>query len=407
MSRLGVLSEPQFRRYYLAQTTSWLGDGLLPVAIAFAVLDLTGSASDLGLVLGVRIVPLLIFILAGGVWADRLPRQLVMIGSDLARGGVQAVLAVLLLTGSAELWHLLVLQAIYGGAEAFWRPASTALLPSIVPEERLQQANSLMAISVNGSYTVGPAIAGVLVAAAGSGIAIAVDAATFAVSAAALLALRVPALERPVEMPSFLSELGEGWREFVSRPWLWVIVAWASVFLLLVVGPLMVLGPFVADRELGGARDWGLIAAATGIGVILGSASAGRLRPSRPLFIASLLAVGPALFALALAFGLPVFAIAVAGFIAGATEGFFEVIWVTALQQRVTPSALARVSSYDALGSFLFLPVGLALAGPAAETIGTDAVLFVCAGFAVISSVAVAFLPSVRGFRRLEAPATL
>src|SRR5881398_3676272 len=146
MSRLpvGALAETQFRRYFIGQATSYLGDGLLPVAISFAVLDLTGSASDLGLVLAVRMVPVVLLLLVGGVWADRLPRHLVMLGSDVVRGGVQALLAVLLLTGSAQLWHLLVLQALYGAAEAFWRPASSGVMPSIVSPGRLQQANGLM-----------------------------------------------------------------------------------------------------------------------------------------------------------------------------------------------------------------------------------------------------------------------
>lgn len=403
--KLGVLEERQFRRYFLAQTTSWLGDGLLPVAISFAVLDLTGSASDLGLVLGVRIVPLLVFVLAGGVWADRLPRQLVMVGSDVVRGATQAILAALLLTGNAELWHLIALQAVYGAGEAFWRPASTALLPSIVSEPRLQQANSLMAIAVNGSYTVGPAVAGVLVAAGGSGFAIAVDAATFGISAAALLTLRVPTLERPADAPSFLHELREGWDAFASRAWLWVIVAWSSLFLMLVFAPLMVLGPFVADRELGGAKSWGAIAAATGIGVILGSAAAARIRPSRPLSVGALVWAAPlAVFALSLGLTWPVVAIAAVGFVAGAGEGFFEVIWITTVQERIAPSTLARVTSYDALGSFLFLPLGFALAGPAADAVGLPELLLMCAAFAAVSSVVVAALPSVRGFRRLAKP---
>jgi MFS family permease len=349
-------------------------------------------------------VPVVVFIVVGGVWADRLPRQLVMIASDLVRGGTQALLAVLLLTGSAELWHLLVLQALYGTAEAFWRPASAALLPSIVAAEQLQQANALMAVTVNGSYTVGPVIAGFLVATAGSGVAIAVDAATFAVSTIALVTLRVPRPEPAAERTSFVAELREGWQEFVSRTWLWVVVAWASVFLMFVVAPLMVLGPVVADRELGGAGAWGLIAASVGIGVIFGSAAAGRLRPTRPMFVAVILSVGPALFALGLALALPVVAIAAAGFIAGVTEGIFEVTWITALQQRVTPTVLARVSAYDALGSFVFMPVGLAVAGPAADAFGVREVLIASAVFAVVSSVGVAMLPAVRAFRRVDQP---
>ncbi|HET7857117.1 MAG TPA: MFS transporter [Gaiellaceae bacterium] len=405
MSRLGVLSERQFRRYFVGQTTSWLGDGLLPVAISFAVLDLTGSATDLGLVLAVRMVPIVVFLLAGGVWADRLPRQVVMIASDVVRGASQAVLALLLLTESAELWHLLVLQAVYGTGEAFWRPASTALLPSIVSTERLQQANALLAVSVNGSYTVGPAIAGLLVATVGSGVAIAIDAATFGVSTAALLLLRVPARERRAEPATFLADLREGWREFVSRTWLWVVTAHAALFHLLVVAPLMVLGPVVADRELGGAADWGVIAASMGVGVILGSASASRLRPARPLFVGVLaFSAGCAAFAVVLGLPATTVVIAAVGFGCGTTEGFIEVVWITALQQRVTASVLARVSAYDTMGSFVFFPIGFALAGPAADTFGVRSVLFSAAGVALALGVVAALVPSVRGLRRFEAP---
>lgn len=400
---LGALGERQFRRYFAGQTTSYLGDGLLPVAISFAVLDLTGSASDLGLVLAVRMVPVVLFLLAGGVWADRLPRHLVMVGSDVVRGGAQAMLAVLLLTGQAELWHLLVLQAVYGTAEAFWRPASTGLLPSIVSAGRLQQANALTAVSVNLAYVVGPATAGVLVATAGAGTAIAVDAATFAVSTAALLGLRVPALARTAGATGFAAELKEGWSEFVSRTWLWVMVVFASLFLLVVTAPLMVLGPVVADRKLGGAGPWGAIAAAIGIGALVGSGVAGRLRAERPMFVAALLFLGPALTAAALGFVLPTAVIAAAGFLAGVTEGVVEVIWITALQQRIPQAALSRVSAYDTVGSFVFMPVGFALAGPVAAAVGTRATLLGVAVFAVISTLMVAFVPGVRELRRLEA----
>jgi MFS family permease len=405
VSRLGVLGERQFRRYFVGQTTSWLGDGLLPVAISFAVLDLTGSATDLGLVLAVRMVPIIVFLLVGGVWADRLPRQLVMIASDVVRGGTQAILAALLLTGSAELWHLLVLQAVYGTGEAFWRPASTALLPSIVSRGRLPQANALMAVAVNGSYTVGPVLAGILVSTVGSGAAIAIDAATFGVSTIALLLLRVPPLQRPAEPTTFLADLREGWREFVSRTWLWVIVVHAALFHLLVIAPLMVLGPVIADRELGGAADWGFIAASIGVGVIVGSASASRLTPARPLFVAVLgYSVGEALLATSLGLPAQTLVIALVGFVAGTTEGFIEVAWITALQQRVTQTVLARVSAYDTVGSFVFFPIGFALAGPASDAFGVQAVLFFAAGFAVVLGVFVASLPSVRGVERFEEP---
>ena len=402
MSRLGVLSDRQFRRYFVGQATSYLGDGLLPVAVSFAVLDLTGSASDLGFVLAARMVPVVLFLLVGGVWADRLPRHLVMLASDIGRGVVQGLLAVLLLTGSAELWHLLVLQALYGVAEAFMRPAATGLLPTIVSGERLQQANALMSASVNTAYIVGPAIAGVLVAVAGSGTAIAIDAGTFAFSTAFLALLRIPAAgERAARLP-FLDDLRDGWQVFRSQTWLWATVAGFSFYLLVVTSPLMVLGPVVADRELGGAGAWGAIAAAIGLGALAGSMAAARIRPARPILTVSVLLAGPALTAIALALGLPTLVIAVLGFAAGATEGFLEVVWLTALQERIPAAALSRVSSYDTLGSFVFMPVGFALAGPVSDAAGLSATLLGMAGCAVATALSLAMLPAVRSVRRLD-----
>jgi predicted MFS family arabinose efflux permease len=391
-----ALGERQFRRYFVGQTTSYLGDGLLPVAISFAVLDLTGSASDLGLVLAARMVPVVLFLLVGGVWADRLPRHLVMLASDVVRGAVQALLAVLLLTGTAELWHLLVLQALYGVGEAFMRPASTGLLPSIVGAERLQQANSLLAASVNSAYIVGPAVAGVIVAAAGAGTAIAIDAATFAASTVSLALLRVPPEAKRAERLPFLDDLRAGWREFASRTWLWASVAVASLVLLSVVAPLMVLGPVVADRELGGAKAWGAIAAATGIGALTGSLVAARLRPRRPILAFAVLLTGDALLALALALTFPVPVIAVLGFVAGSMEGFAEVVWISALQRRIPPAALSRVSAYDTLGSFVFMPVGFAVAGPVADAVGLEAALAGIAVCAVVLPLTLLAVPGVR-----------
>jgi MFS family permease len=401
---LGVLADSRFRRYFVGQATSYLGDGLLPVAVSFAVLELTGSASDLGLVLAARMIPVVLFLLVGGVWADRLPRHLVMLASDVGRGVAQGVLAVLLLTGAAELWHLIVLQAVYGVAEAFMRPASVGLLPTLVPRERLQAANALMATTVNAAYIVGPLAAGVIVAAAGSGWAIAIDAATFAVSTASLALLRIPPAADRIEPMPFFSDLRDGWREFSSRSWLWTTVAAASVYLLAVVAPLMVLGPVVADRELGGARAWGAIAASIGLGTLAGSVVAVRVRPGRPVLAFAVLLSGPALTAIALALALPTPVTAALGFVAGATEGFIEVVWTTTLQERIPPAALSRVSSYDTLGSFVFMPLGFALAGPAADALGLETTLVAIAVCAVAIAGALASLPGVRAVRRGPAP---
>jgi MFS family permease len=192
----GALREPRFRLLWLGQATSTLGDGLLPVALVFAVIEsLDGTATELGLVLAAHTLPLVAFVLIGGVWADRLPRQLVMLASDLVRFAVQATLAILFLTGAAELWQLVALIAVYGSAEAFFQPAATGVVPATVSPQRLQQANAMLGLTRSSAFVIGPAVAGAVVAVTNPGFVFAVDAATFAVSAASLALLRIP---RPV-----------------------------------------------------------------------------------------------------------------------------------------------------------------------------------------------------------------
>ncbi len=237
----------------------------------FAVIEsLDGTATELGLVLAAHTLPLVAFVLIGGVWADRLPRQLVMLASDLVRFAVQATLAVLFLTGAAELWHLVTLIAVYGSAQAFFQPAATGVVPATVSPQRLQQANAMLGLTRSGAFVIGPAVAGAVVAVANPGVVFAVDAATFAVSAISLALLRIPRRVRERARESFLAELAGGWRELVSRTWLWVIIVWATTILFAVVAPFQTLGPIVAKQSLGGAAAWGTIAAALGLGMVAG-----------------------------------------------------------------------------------------------------------------------------------------
>jgi MFS family permease len=215
--RLALLRIRDFRNVFLAQSISVFGDGITPVALTFAVLGLTGSATDLGLVLAAQSLPLAALSLVGGVWADRLPRATLMVASDLVRAAVQFTGAVMLLSGTAHIWQLAILAAVHGAAEAFFRPAAGAIMPQIVPLPWLQQANALMGLSDNFGWMVGPAIAGVLVAVIGPGGAIAVDGATFLVSAAFLATIRVPAVARGEAAKDFVGELRDGWREVRSR----------------------------------------------------------------------------------------------------------------------------------------------------------------------------------------------
>jgi MFS family permease len=401
----GALRERRFRLLWLGQATSTLGDGLVPVALAFAVIEtLDGSPTDLGIVLAAQTLPLVAFVLAGGVWADRLPRQMVMLVSDVVRGIVQATIAVLLLSGHAQLWHLVVLVAIYGTAQAFFQPAATGLVPATISPERLQQANALLGLSRSLAFVVGPAVAGVVAAVTNPGSVFVVDAATFAVSATSLALLRLSRARREGERQSFVADLKGGWHELVTHTWLWVIVAWAATFLGIVVAPWMTLGPVVAKQSLGGAAAWGMIAAGWGAGTVAGGLIALRWKPVRPMLACTLLVllIAPAVALLALRAPAP--AIAAAQALGGVGMGVFGAVWQTTLQQHVPEEALSRVSAWDWMGSFLFLPLGLIAAGPVSDLVGISTTLWFAVAWAILSTLGVLLVPSVRNLRRLDEP---
>jgi MFS family permease len=293
---LGALGEREFRLVYGAQVVSLLGDGIVPVALAFAILDLTGSATDLGIVLAARTLPMVACLLAGGVIADRTSRRRLMVAADLVRLVSQGLLGVLLVSGNAEVWQLAALQAVLGGASGFFNPASSGLLPMVVSPAHLQQANALRGVAMASGSIAGPVIAGVLVATVGPGEALLADAATYGTSAVLLMRVRVAESAR-ARGPSFVADLRAGWREVRSRTWLWsIILAFSAVNAL--TAAFTVLGPLVAKRDLGGAGSWAAILAARGAGEVLGGLASLRARPRRPLLAATLaceLAVIPTL----------------------------------------------------------------------------------------------------------------
>ena len=246
--RWGVLRHRPFALLFTGQAISSLGDRLVPVALAFAVLDITGSVTDLGLVLAAQTLPLLLLVLVGGVWADRLPRQRVMLVSDAVRAAAQGLSAAIVLSGSARIWELAALQAIYGSAEAFFGPASRVVAAQTVDQDELQQANALIGLSAELTSVLGPALAGVIVVAASPGWALAIDAATFVVSAICLALLRIK-LVVVAERKSTLAELRAGWRTFRSRTWLWATVLFFTLFIGFVFAPWQVLAPQISLRR--------------------------------------------------------------------------------------------------------------------------------------------------------------
>jgi MFS family permease len=399
--RLGALEEREFRLLWLSRVVSDFGDRFGVIGLAFAVLAIEKSATALAYVLAARAVASISLFLVAGVWADRLPRQRVMLGSDIGRGLAMAAMALLLLTGRAEIWHLVLLAGAYGAAEAFFGPASQGLVPQTVRPSRLQQANGLMSLSRNATTIAGPAAAGVVIALSSPGWAIAVDAATFGVSAAFLLRMRV-AFTRPASQ-SFLTDLREGWSEFTRRTWVWVCVCHFALFQAAALAPFFVLGPLIAEEELGGASAFATITVFAGIGSVIGSLASIKFQADRQLVAAflSLLIWVPVLIAYAVA--APVWVISAFALVAAAAINFAATIWFTALQQHVPQHALSRVSSYDWAGSALFLPLGYVLIGPLADQFGAADVLYGAAVWTIVSSLGILAIPSVRNLRRRDA----
>lgn len=366
-----------FRWLFVSQAISTTGDRLVTVALVLLVSERTGSATDLGLVIGAQSAALVTFLLIGGVWADRLPRHRIMVASDLVRFALHALVAVLALAGHVEIWQLVAIEVAFGAAEAFFRPAYSGLVPQTVPEELIQEANALGSLTLTIAEFAGPALATGIVMALGTGAAFAVDAATFLASAALLALVRPRPRGMPPSRTSLRRELVAGYREVRSRPWVWVTIVVASFKLLVGFAPYLVLGPTIAAHGYHDRTLWGWIVAAVGLGTFAGAWAALRWRPQRPLRTAMLMTLPFCALLVVFALGLPlalVLAVAVTG---GAGNTLFGVWWETALAQRIPPEALSRVSSYDWMGSLALLPVGFVLVGVLADTAGAAHVMIV------------------------------
>jgi MFS family permease len=384
--RLPVLRHRDFRLLFYGQAVSVIGDALFPVALAFAVLDgLDGSPAQLGFVLAAQVVPMTFLVLVAGVWADRVSRRRLMLLSDVGRCAVQATAAALLLTGAAELWHLIVLVALYGSFEAFFRPASGGLVPALLPATELQEANSVIALAMNVGQVLGPAAAGVLIVVLSPGAAVAIDAATFVVSAAFLVALREPPREpHPhAHAPDFLAELKGGVREVRSRRWMVAFMPALSAYHFVALPCVLALGAVLADRELAGAGSWAIIVSSFGAGTILGSALGLRWKPLRPMQAASLAFVAAACQPAIIALAGSTAAIAAFEALAGVAVAIGFAQWETTLGRLIPANALSRVTSLDWFTTVGLMPLGYALAGPLAEAVGLEETMVGASAIAV------------------------
>ncbi|MEU4194973.1 MFS transporter [Kribbella sp. NPDC026611] len=396
---LAVLRHRDVRLFVAARFISILGSAIAPVALVFAVLDIAHSASAVGTVLAARSIPNIVFLLIGGVISDRLPRHLVLVVANTLSGLTQALAATLVLSGHATLVQLAAIEAVNGVAAAFVMPAMTGILPAIVDRTELPQANAIAGFARSAAMIGGGAVAGVIVALTGPGVGLAVDSATFLTGAVLLSRLRLPRIERAAS--SVLKDLRDGWSEFASRQWVWVIVLAFALLNLIFTACYQTLGPVIADSTFGRA-GWGVVSASFGAGLVASGIIMLRLKPRYPLRAGMLgmLATVPAMLCLAL---LPhTLAMMGAAFLLGVGFDIFGISWETALGQHVPLDKLSRVSSYDMLGSFIAGPVGQLTVGYVAAATSAKAVELYGAALFVVITVGTLVVPSVWNLRRVE-----
>jgi MFS family permease len=409
---IGPLAIPAFRLLVAGRAVAALGNAVAPVALAFAVLDLTGSATDLGLVVATRMLANVAFVLVGGALADRLPKHLLMVGAGVAAAASQGLVAGLVLTGSATVTLLIVLSAVNGMAGALELPASSAILPQIVPPDLRQRANAINRLLFNGAFVVGAPVGGVLVAATSPGWGIAADAVAFLLSAVCFAFVRVPTPApaadpeaatqteppTPVETHNLVTDLRIGWTEFRTRTWLWVVVVGFCLVNAALMGGFTVLGPVIADRTIG-REAWGFVLGAQTAGMMIGALVAMRIRVRRLLLFGVVCTGALVLPILGLGLAPRFWLLWVAAFVAGASIEQFGVAWETTMQEHVPADKLARVYSYDMMGSFVAIPIGQVAAGPIADAVGVEATLV---GAAALILVAVLGMLSSRDVRHLR-----
>ncbi len=385
-----------FKKLIVSRAVSNVGNGIMPIALAFGVLHLPGTTPvSLSIVLAAQAVPLVLFLPIGGVFADKLGRASVIAITDLIMAASVMCMALLFLTGNATVLLLSLLGVINGCLSAFWYPAMSALTPDVVPDEHLQPANGFIAMSQNGGLIVGSAIGGILVATAGSGVAIAIDALSFAL--AGLLVFSFRNVSSPSKSETgMVDDLAHGWSVFTSYRWIVVIVGAFSLIVMVWRGSEEVMGPVLSLEIYGGAAGWSVVLASQAVGLLVGAFLGTRIDPKRPLVFGVVVIVSMPVWMVALALQSPLFVIAIAAFFVGISLDVFYVVWITAIQRKVPRESLSRVMSYDAFGSLLFGPLGLIVAGPLIAGAGPTIAFGVFAAIAAAAIIGALMFRSVR-----------
>jgi predicted MFS family arabinose efflux permease len=387
---------------FSGRAVSYFGTYLAPIAVAFAILDLHGGATAVGLSFAAWTLAQVSMLSIGGVLGDRFPRRAVMIGSDVSSTTVRVVMGLLLVTGHAHVWELIALQAAGGASVAFYNPAFYGLVREIVPTDSIQRANGYLAIARYAAFPLGAAVGGTIVATVGPGTALIFDGGTYAVSALLLSFVRVESVARATA--SFLRELHDGWSAFTEMTWVWMTCAWISLYFVITYAPFFVLGPYIAKHSMGGASTWAAVVTGEGIGALLGSLAGLRLRVTRPLLVVCFIFLPTAVQSVLLAFHASVFALAPAAAFAGFGFACGSVVWDTAMQRTIAPDKLARVGAYGWMSAMVFLPAGYALAGPIASVVGMRGYLLFGAAWLVASTIVMLRLSPIRDFSYDEVP---
>ena len=402
---------PAFRTLLIARIISNIGNGLGPIALAFGVLSLEGATpTSLSIVMAAQLGPMVVFMLFGGVLADRYPRALVVGTSDIFLSGFVVANGIMLINGSATVMSLAIIAFISGSLNALWWPAFAGLVPEVVPEEDLQSANSVIGLGANAANIAGTVAGGIIVAGIGAGWAMVTDGISFFIAGILVFTLRKFGKTRDTteHTPSVFEDLAHGWQEFSSRSWVVTVVAGYAILNMIFESALGVVGPVHAEQELGGPKPWSYILAAFSVGMMAGVLVSLKVRPKRPLLIALVAQLGVAvwIFTIGVTNWIPL--IMVSAFFAGIAFDFFFVLWQTAMQSNIPRESLSRVSSYDAFGSLVFAPFGLVIAGPITERIGTEQTLISMATIFAVVLAAMLSVASVRNLRgqNLEAEST-
>ena len=394
-----VRSYPGFTSLAISRFISNVGNGVSPIALAYGVLSLpNATGKDLSIVMAARFVPLLAFMLFGGVLADRFQRNRLVGGSDMIGSFLAGMSAISLIAGFSSTFLLALMGGLFGILNAIWWPAMSGVLPEILPRDKLQQGNAVIGLMTNFGYIVGTLGGGILVATVGAGWGLLVDAATFFI--AGVIVWNLPILGKVKDKsPGIIHDLVVGWKEFISRSWVIAMVVAFALINMAFESMLSVLGPLNFSDPVSGPKQWSYNLAGLSFGMFLGGIGILKVKIGRPLFLAMILVAFSAVWDFALAFDMPTFFTILASIFSGISLEVFIVTWNTSLQSHVPEESYSRVSSYDTLGSFGIAPLGIVIAGPLAMHFGVNTILIITGATTLIAALVSLLVPSVRNLR--------